>query len=259
MRIAVITQEDAFYIPELLSRLMAGRGRDIVSITILPGEMVKTAANIRKYLDFMGLVDFTRYAVRYATYNLLDSVFRRGVAGRFYSVKAVARRHGVPVLEPRRVNDPVHVDALRRLEVDLIVSIAAPQILKREILGVPRHGCINIHNALLPRYQGLLPSFWVLANGERETGTTIHYMNERIDAGAIILQRTTPITEDDTLHSLVYRTKITIGPEMLLEAIRQIEEGRVRTIEVDWSNATYFSFPDRSAVRRFRARKRKFR
>lgn len=259
MRIAVVTQEDSFYIPKLLSLLMAGRGRDIVAVTLLPGEMVKSAANIHKYLAFMGVVDFTRYVVRYSIYHAANLLFPRGLGGRFYSVRAVARRHDVPVIEPRGVNDPAHLDALRRLDVDLIVSIAAPQLFRKELLALPRHGCINIHNSLLPQYQGLLPSFWVLANGEAMTGTTVHYMNERIDAGALILQRATPIEDSDTLHSLVYRTKILIGPEMLLEAIDRIESGDVPAIDVDWSTATYYSFPDRDAVQRFRARNRKFR
>lgn len=259
MRIAVVTQEDAFYIPKLLSLVVDGRGRDIVAVSILPGEMVKTLANVRKYLAFMGPIDFTRYVIRYGIYHLLDRLFPRGVGGRFHSVRAVARRHGIRVLEPGRVNAPEHVEELRRLGVDLVVSIAAPQVFRSEILALPRYGCINIHNALLPRYQGLLPSFWVLANGEEETGTTVHYMNERIDAGAIILQRRTRIEPHDTLHSLVYRTKITIGPQMILEAIDLIERGQVPSVEVDWSEATYYSFPDREAVARFRARKRRFR
>jgi methionyl-tRNA formyltransferase len=259
MKIAIVTQEDSFYIPKLLSLVMAARGRDVVAVSILPGEMVKTVANVRKYLAFMGVIDFTRYAVRYSFYHLLNLLFPRGWSDRFYSVKAVARRHGVSILEPDRVNDPRHVAALRALGVDLIVSIAAPQVFKHELLALPRHGCINIHNALLPRYQGLLPSFWVLANGEDETGTTVHYMNERVDAGTIILQRRTRIEPDDTLHSLVYRTKIMLGPEMILQAIDSIERGTVPTVAVDWAEATYYSFPDGDAVKRFRDRKRRFR
>jgi methionyl-tRNA formyltransferase len=259
MKIAVVTQEDSFYIPKLLSLVMAGRGRDIVAVSILPGEMVKTVSNVRKYLAFMGPLDFTRYGIRYSIYHALNLLFPKGIGDRFYSVKAVARRHGVPILEPGKVNAAAHLEALRQLGVELIVSIAAPQIFKEELLALPKHGCINIHNALLPRYQGVMPSFWVLANGESTTGTTVHYMNERIDAGALILQRVTRIEDDDTLHSLIYRTKITMGPAMLLEAIDLIEGGQIPSIDVDWSQATYYSFPDREAVTRFRARNRKFR
>ena len=257
MRILLVTQEDAYYIPRLIAGLMPARRDDIVGITVVPGEM--SAGNVRKYIAFMGVVDFARSSARYALYRVLDLVFRRGVGSSFWSVKAVARRFGVPVIHTDDVNAPEHLAQLRALELDLIISIAAPQIFKGEILRLPKRGCINIHNSLLPRYQGMLPSFWVLANDEERTGTAVHYMNERIDAGEIILQEPVEIRADDTLHSLVYRTKITLGPRLLLEAISRIERGEVETLETDWSQATYYSFPDREAASRFRKLGRKFR
>lgn len=258
MKIAIVTQEDAFYIPRLIETVIASRS-DVVALTVLAGETQKSGRNIRKYVDFMGLRDFVAQATRYAIYGVLDRLFPRGVRGRFFSVRAVGRKRRLTILEPQNVNDREHLDALRRLGVDLIISVASPHIFRKELLSLPKHGCINIHNGLLPAYQGVLPSFWVLANGEEWTGTTVHYMNERIDAGEILLQERTKIEPDDTLHSLVYRTKITIGPRLLLRAIEMIESGSVRTITVDWSKATYFRFPDRDAVRRFRALGRRFR
>ncbi len=257
MKILLVTQEDSFYIPRLISLLMPERAKDIVGVVILKGEMAKR--NIKKYWDFMGPVDFVRYVALYLTYHLLDRLYPRGRKGQFFSVAAVARAHGLPLFEPRSINDPAVHEEFRKLGVDLIVSIAAPQIFKKEILELPEHGCINIHNGLLPKYQGVLPSFWVLANNETHTGTTVHYMNEKIDAGAIILQEKVAVEPEDTLHSLVYRTKITIGPRMLLQAISLVEAGQVPTQETDWSQATYYSFPDAEAVRRFRALGRKFR
>ena len=105
----------------------------------------------------------------------------------------------------------------------------------------------------------MLPSFWVLANGERVTGTTVHFMNEAIDAGDIIVQERFNITGEDTLHSLVCRTKIEIGPRLLLEAISRIEAGTVEARPMDLASGSYFSFPDRDAVARFRGHGRKFR
>ena len=257
MKILLVTQEDSYYIPRLIAGLMPARRDDIVAMTVVPGEM--SARNVKKYIAFMGIVDFARSTARYAAYRLLDLVFRRGIGSSFWSVRAVARRFGVPVIRTDDVNAPDYLEKLRAFDLDLIISIAAPQIFKRELLRLPKRGCINIHNSLLPRYQGMLPSFWVLANDESRTGTTVHYMNERIDAGDIILQEPVEIGPDDTLHSLVYRTKITLGPRMLLDAISAIEQGDVHTLETDWSQATYYSFPDREAVSRFRTLGRKFR
>ncbi len=256
MRIAVATQEDPVYIPKLLALVLRERV-DIVGVVILPGEL--SVRNTRKYLDLMGPKDFAGHALRHVGQRTLDLAFPSGHNGRFHSVKAVARRHGVPVFRPRNINDDDSRATLRTWGVDLLVSIAAPQIFRAELLALPGHGCINVHNGLLPQYQGMLPSFWVLANDEPYTGTTVHYMNERIDAGNIIVQERVPITAEDTVHSLFHRTKVDVAPRLLLQAISLIEEGRAEPIAVDWSAATYYSFPDKAAVTRFRRHGRRFR
>lgn len=257
MKIALVTQDDQYYIPRLIDAVMAERGDDVVAVVMLPGET--RAQNIRKYIEFMGLVDFARQAARYAGYRALNVVFRRGIREHYWSVGAVARRYATEVVVAPDVNSKATLALLEKRGVDLVVSIAAPQIFGPQLLALPRQGCINIHNGLLPAYQGMLPSFWVLANGEQLTGTTVHYMNEAIDAGDIIVQESFEITADDTLHSLVCRTKIEIGPRLLLEAMSRIENGTVEGRPMDGENGSYFSFPDRAAVARFRDRGRKFR
>jgi methionyl-tRNA formyltransferase len=144
-------------------------------------------------------------------------------------------------------------------EVDLVVSIACPQIVREEMLNCPPEGIINTHGALLPEYRGKLPSFWVLANGEEKTGVTVHYMNEELDDGPIIVQKEVPIRPDDTLHSLVLRSKVKYGASALAEAVRRIREGKVDLKENDEVRATYFSFPTVEAIQRFRERGRKIR
>jgi methionyl-tRNA formyltransferase len=257
MKIALVTQDDSYYIPRLIAGVLAEREHDVAVLTMLPGET--QAGNIRKYVQFMGGLDFTRQAARYAVYRLLNLVLPRGIGDHYWSVGAVARRHRTPVLRMADVNDERHLARLEELGIDLVVSIAAPQIFGPELLALPRHGCINIHNALLPDYQGMLPSFWVLANDEEVTGTTVHFMNEAIDAGDIILQERVKISGDDTLHSLVCRTKIEIGPPLVLEAISRIEDGTVEAKPMNAADGSYFSFPNREAVARFRRHGRKFR
>jgi methionyl-tRNA formyltransferase len=256
MRIMLVTQEDPVYIPQFIAALMPARGKDIVGITILRGEIA--AANIWKYLAFLGPGDFVRRVGRYALARVSDMCFPTGRDGSYHSVRAVARKFGKALFEPRNVNERRYLEELTELGVDLIVSISAPQIFRREILDLPKNGCINVHNGLLPKYQGMMPSFWVLANGEKWTGTTIHYMDEAVDRGPIILREKTRIAEDETMHSLVYRTKAVIGPRLLLRAITLLEADEVETMEPDWSAGTYFGFPDRQAVGRFRAAGRKF-
>jgi len=255
MRIYVLTQEDPFYIPRLLDHLLEAR-RDVVGVGVVPGEL--QPGRFWRYLRLMGPRDFTLQFANAGTHRALGFVGRAVPLGRSFSVSDAARRHGVPLDHVSKVNAPDFIQSLRTRSVEFIVSVACPQIFKKEILSVPSKGAINIHGSLLPDYQGLLPSFWVLARGENRTGVTVHFIDEHIDHGDIILQELVPIREDDTVHSLVLRSKIGVGKHLLVEAIARIERGEVTRTRMDMSRARYFSFPDAEAVRRFRTARRRF-
>ena len=125
----------------------------------------------------MGPRAFTLQLANLAAHRALGLAGRLLPLRRSYSVRHAARRHRVPLERVPAVNAPDFVASLRTRAVDLLVSIACPQILRRDILAVPGQGAINLHGALLPDYRGLLPAFWVLANGETDTGATVHYMS----------------------------------------------------------------------------------
>ncbi len=255
MRTFVLTQEDAFYIPRILDHLFAER-RDIVGVGIVPGEL--RPGHTWKYLRMMGPRDFTLQTLNLFRHRVMDLASRAWRMSRSWSVVGAARRAGVPCVGVPKVNDPAFLERLGALGVDLVVSIACPQKLKRDLLRLPRLGCINLHGALLPRYQGLLPSFWVLAKGERETGVTVHWMDEHLDHGDILLQQTLAIEDRDTVHSLVTRSKVGVGRYLLVRAIGLIERGEAPRVPMDASQASYFSHPDDEAIAEFRARGRRF-
>ncbi len=255
MRVYVLTQEEPFYIPGMLEHLLARR-RDVIGIGLVPGEL--RPRRLRRYLALMGPRDFALQSLRFAACRAADLAARLVPLGRSFSVAGAARRHGLPCERVASIDAPSFVESLRARAVDLIVSIACPRLLGRELLALPRHGCINVHGALLPRYQGLLPSFWVLAKGEPHTGVTVHLLDEGVDGGAILLQRRVAIRADDTVHSLVERSKLETGKHLLVEAIDLIERGEARPRPIDPREASRFSFPDAAAVREFRARGRRF-
>jgi methionyl-tRNA formyltransferase len=259
MRIFILTQEDAFYIPRLLDLLFARKPGEceVVGAAILKGEIA--AKNVGVYFRFLGFAGFLEQGVHFARYKLMDVADRIVRLRRSYSVRGALRKHRVPTLDPASVNDAAFHRQLRQMGVDLIVSIACPQVLKKALLDLPPRGVINIHGALLPKYRGLLPSFWVLANGETETGVTVHYMNEKLDDGPIIVQKRVPIREDDTLHSLVMRSKVEYGADALAEALRQIMSGEVNAKANDSRLATYYPFPTPEAIARFREKGRRVR
>jgi len=255
VRIQVLTQEDAFYIPRILDLLLEKR-RDVVGVAIVPGEL--QAGRVMRFLRMMGPRDFALQALNMAWYRFLGLFDGALPLAGSHSVTAAAKRRRVPVEHVARVNAPEFLASLRERDIDLLVSLACPQKLSPALLGVPARGAINLHGALLPRYQGIFPSFWVLAKGERETGVTVHWMDEKLDHGDVLIQRTVAIEPQDTVHSLVRRSKVDVGRHALLEALERIERGDAPRLPMDMARATYFTYPDDAAVREFRARGRRF-
>jgi folate-dependent phosphoribosylglycinamide formyltransferase PurN len=255
VRIYVLTQEDAFYLPRVLDRLFEAR-RDVVGLGIVPGEL--RASHARRYWGLMGPRAFALQAANLAAHRVLGLAGRILPLGRSFSVAGAARRHGVPFERVPAVNAPAFVERLRGAGVDLLLSLACPQILRRDVLSVPARGAINLHGGLLPDYRGLLPAFWVLANGETHTGVTVHYMSEEVDRGTVILQERVAIRADDTVHTLVQRTKLEVGAPLLLRALERIEHGAIAARPSAPDAGRAFGYPDTAAVRRFRARGRRF-
>jgi len=252
MRIVVATQEDPFYLPPALDALCRARPRDIVGIIILPAFNEGLRDTASRLWEFYGPVDFVRLGMRFAGAKLAYRLNRVRPLTRPYSARDVAHRHGVAVYAPAKINAPEFVQTLaEEIRPDLLISVAASQILRRRVLEVPRFGCINLHSAPLPRYQGMMPNFWTMVHGEPHATVTVHYMVEKLDAGDIILQRPVPIRPEDSLHDLMVRSK-EVGVEALLEAVEQIEQGRVVPRAMDPAQATYFSFPKRVDAERLR-------
>jgi len=243
----------------MLDKIFSGwRKDDFAGIVILEGET--SSQNFRKYLEILNLREISRFSVLLLKNKFMgfwDKITHYKLANH-YSVKSIAIKHNIPIYQSSNINSKEFIKILDFLNVDLIVSIVAPQIFRKPLLDLPKLGCINMHCALLPKYRGMLPSFWVLAHNEKETGVTIHYMNEKLDDGDIILQERVPIHEKDTFHSLVTRLKTNVAPKLLLKAFEKIEKGTVETTENNRKFAFCFSFPKKKDIKQFRKNGRKF-
>ncbi len=141
-------------------------------------------------------------------------------------VKAAALQQNLPVLQPERARNPDFINQLRQLQPDLIVVVAYGQILPREILDLPRFGCLNVHTSLLPKYRGAAPIQWAILDDEPETGVTIMKMDAGLDTGDILTQRTTPIRSEDDSRTLHDRLA-SLGAEVLVPTIRDHTAGRI--------------------------------
>jgi len=150
------------------------------------------------------------------------------------------------------VNAPEFLDELRSLATDVVVSVSCPQIFKSPLIELPAKGCLNVHGALLPQYRGVLPSFWMLANGERRAGVSVYFVNEQIDAGDLCAQRAFDVLPHESLHEFLLRSKA-IAAELVLQALADIERGTVERRRLDLSQGSYYSWPNGADVERFRA------
>ncbi|WP_024861628.1 methionyl-tRNA formyltransferase [Ruminococcus flavefaciens] len=157
-------------------------------------------------------------------------------------VKAAAEEYGIPVYQPislRKGDDAEEsMRILRDIAPELIVVTAYGQILPKEILELPKYGCINIHASLLPKYRGAAPINWVLLNGEKETGVTSMQMGEGLDTGDMLIKRATAIGENETYEELYARLSA-MGGEVLAETIEAVEKGSLKPEVQDDSLSCY--------------------
>lgn len=169
----------------------------------------------------------------------------RGNSIIFSDVKKVALEHNIPVLQPEKAGNEEFVDSLREIAPDIIVVVAYGQILRSNILELPRYRCVNVHASLLPKYRGASPIQWAVINGEEETGVTIMYMEKGIDTGDMILSERIRLASDETAGSLHDRLMEIAGPT-LLTAMDMIESGTAQPVSQNDDEATYVSMLDKS-------------
>ena len=181
---------------------------------------------------FMGTPDFSVPALEElakvhqvaAVVTQQDRPKGRGHKMQYTPVKEKALELNIPVYQPEKVKNPEFVDILREINPDVIVVIAFGQILSKEILDLPKYGCINVHGSLLPKYRGAGPIQWSIIDGEKTTGVTTMYMGEGLDTGDMILKKETPIGENETYGELHDRLAV-IGAQALVETVDLLEQG----------------------------------
>ncbi|MEJ0088888.1 MAG: methionyl-tRNA formyltransferase [Limisphaerales bacterium] len=141
-------------------------------------------------------------------------------------VKVLAEKLNLPVLQPLKARDEKFIAELRELQPDLMVVVAYGQILPQGLLDVPRHGCLNVHTSLLPKYRGAAPIQWAIADGEPETGVTIMKMDAGLDTGPILSTRCTPILPEDD-SQILHDRLAQLGAELLVTTIPDYVTGKI--------------------------------
>ncbi len=257
----VFVQNDPFFLPRVLDTYLqefaeTTAGVNIQSVAQGKRSMFETALDLYRMYGF-GYFQWKlrRYLLRKVQAKVVNGLLGR--TGTCYSVAAVSRKHGVEVTEAVDVNSDEFLKHLRDLGVEFIISISGTQFYGTRLREQTSHGIVNCHGALLPKYRGLMPSFWTLANGEKEGGVTVHFVDAKLDNGPILVQKRYPIGPADTLEQIMTRSK-QLAAEAIVETVRLVEAGDYELIPNDESEATHHSMPTREDVVRFRANGHRF-
>lgn len=141
-------------------------------------------------------------------------------------VKKIALQHNLPIVQPENIKDENFANKLKELNPELGVVVAYGKIFPKEILKIPKYGLINLHASLLPKYRGAAPVQWALIKGEKITGVTTMLIDEGVDTGPVLLQKTVPIEDEDNAETLSEKLSI-IGAELMVETINKMRQGTI--------------------------------
>lgn len=244
MKIYIITQEDVFAIPRNIQLLLESNNILVKGIATVhtTNSLSNKKSLLLKSFNLISIFKFVWKLTCIRILNFVDLALRNNLLVYKKSIHAIAKKHEIPLKRITNVNDPRFIRLIEQLDLDLIVSFSAPSIFREELLSIPKKGCINLHCSYLPNYSGILPSFWVLYYDEKETGVTIHYMDNKIDNGKILAQQKVQISPSISWLDLIIETKKT-GGELMVRVLSDFDsyEGLTKNNEV--KHDSYFSWP----------------
>ncbi|MBM3657986.1 MAG: hypothetical protein FJW95_00560 [Actinobacteria bacterium] len=246
MRVFVVTQNEPLYAPRYLEAIVESTNHDLVGVTALPAGGKRGFAHlVRQRLAIYGPVDFVRAGYHFTRCRLSGSVSK------------VAASRGIRVVPCTDVNDVEFIAAVRDLDTDVLVSIAANQRFGPALLATPRVAAVNLHSSLLPKHRGLDGLFWALAAGDTTVGVSAHLMTANFDEGAILGQTPFPVPPGASLHQM-YGLAISHGAPLLERVLDDLAAGTVDARPNDPAAGNYNSWPTPDAVREFRRRGYRF-
>lgn len=251
--------EEPIYINPFIKKLIHSLHHEIVGIGIQKGKSAvagKTLGRKVKYLLSLAIIsdpwNLLKRAFIFCSFLFFERIAFIGIQNPF-SVSTAARQYNIPVIHCENINSKDFIKFLEDQNLDVIIN-QAQIILSKDFIEVPRVGCLNRHAALLPKYRGRLAPFWAYLNGEKESGLSIHFIDEKLDNGPILVQKRVPIKRWDTVDTLLDRIFLKVAPDAMLEALELIRSDCYEDYltDNDASKASYFSSPGLKDAFRYR-------
>jgi folate-dependent phosphoribosylglycinamide formyltransferase PurN len=251
----VLLTNDNFFSFTVLKEFLKQRKQDVKLV-------VFSSALIGK----RGIIESIKWSMKETGFR--HTVFKLSVYGVFRFLKVLCKlfpfipnhysshlwvnRNDVNATNALNVNAPEILEQIKKINPDLIISVSMNQVIKKHILEMPPKQCINVHCAPLPQYGGMSPYVWALANNEDHSAATIHYMEEGLDEGDIIVQEKMPVVKNDSAFALFYRCCLKAA-ELLPKVVDSIEKDTVCAYKQDLAKKTYFSWPTKESIKNLRS------
>jgi methionyl-tRNA formyltransferase len=252
--------DDPIQTYNFIKNIINDRKDDIVGLAIPDGDRLTLSKDKSKYVYILSLL------LIMGPYHFAKNVFitihhkikkKLGSFGWINdpTIIGYAQSNNIEVKRIKSPNNKEFRKYLESLNLDIIIN-QSQSFIKKDLLEIPKIGVLNRHNALLPKNRGRLTPFWVLYKGEKETGVSIHFVEESLDSGDIIIQKKYSISRKDTFNTLV-KKNYSFASQAMLDAIKKLEQGRTDFLPNDDNLATYNSTPSLKEALRYRYRKLK--
>ncbi len=260
MRIFITVMEEPLYIGKMIREIIKEFNDEIVGIALVSGSMIPAKGNkIANWIAFaliLGL-DSIKISLKLAYYKLREFLSVFGIKNP-QSIKYLSNKYNIDFFKFKKLQTAENLNTIKKLKPDIIIN-QTNAILKKEIINIPSIGIINRHAGLLPKYRGLFAPFWALKNREVKSGVSIHFVDEKIDNGEIIIQKKIHIKRFDSFLELLDRI-FEETPNAMIQAITKLKNPNFKKELIPNNNrkSTYYGQPTiRDAIdfkRRFYAK-----
>jgi methionyl-tRNA formyltransferase len=246
MKIYIITMDDPIQTYRFIKDIIDAKKDEIVGLAIPKGDRLTLSkgkskiAYVLSLLLIMGPWQFFLTSFKTVVHKAKKYIYKLGL-GRNPSIAAYAESKNIPVKIITTPNSKKFRTFLETLDLDVIIN-QSQNIIKKELLSIPNIGVLNRHNALLPKNRGRLTPFWVSFKEEKETGVSIHFVEEGIDSGDIVIQKKYKVEKNDNFNTIV-RKNYKIASKAMIEAIDILSNNNYKLIINDDKKATYNSTP----------------